>query len=224
MMRRLFGKRLSDRGFQALRKGAEVIEYDGDGEKVLRLNDGSFLKLFMVKSRFSSARFLPYSVRFARNADRLHRLNIPTVNIINCYRIPSIARTAVHYQPLPGKTLRQVLPLVNGQQRQQLLADNARLIARMHRLGVYFRSAHLGNIVQQPDGTLGLIDIADMRFSFGALKKELCFRNFCHMARYEVDVAYLLENNTFPSVYAEQANMDAGEVTRVIQSGTVNEI
>ncbi|AMO57904.1 hypothetical protein EZMO1_3964 [Endozoicomonas montiporae CL-33] len=217
-MRRLFGKRLSGRDYQVLRQGAEVIEHDGDGDKVLRLADGSFLKLFMVKSRFSSARLLPYSVRFATNADKLHRMNIPTVTIINCYRIPSIARTAVHYQPLPGKTLRQVLSGLNSEERQKLLADNARLIARMHRLGVYFRSAHLGNIVQQPDGTLGLIDIADMRFSCGTLKKELRLRNFRHMARYEVDVNYLLENNTFPSVYAEQASMNAEDVARVIQS------
>ena len=216
--KRLLGKRLSGRDYQALRKGAEIIEHDGDGDKVLRLNDGSFLKLFMVKSRFSSARFLPYSIRFASNADKLHRVNIPTVDIISCYRIPSIARTAVHYQPLPGKTLRQVLPQLHEQDRQQLLANNARLIARMHQLGVYFRSAHLGNIVQQPDGTLGLIDIADMRFSRSALNKEWRLRNFRHMARYEVDVHYLLENNTFPSVYAEEAGLNAEDVARVIQS------
>ena len=217
-MRRLFGKRLSDREYQALRKGAEVIERDGDGDKVLRLQDDSFLKLFMVKSPFSSARFLPYSVRFAKNAEKLHRLNIPTVEVISCYRIPSIARTAIHYQPLPGITLRQALSQLDEPQREHLLAENARLIARMHKLGVYFRSAHLGNILQQPDGTLGLIDIADMRFSSGALKKELCLRNFRHMARYEADVNYLLENDTFPTVYAEQANMDAVEVARVIRS------
>lgn len=224
MIRRLFGKRLSDKDYQTLRKGAEVIEQDHDGDKVLRLQDGSFLKLFKVKSRFSSARFLPYSVRFANNAEKLHRLNIPTVQVISCYRIPSIARTAVNYQPLPGKTLRQALPLLEGQEREHLLAENARLIARLHKLGVYFRSAHLGNILQQPDGTLGLIDIADMRFSHGALKKELRLRNFRHMARYEVDVSFLLENDTFPSVYAEQANMDAEEVARVIRSRDSNEI
>ena len=219
MIRRLFGKRLSEKGYQVLRKKAEVIERDHGGDKVLRLSDGSFLKLFMVKSRFSSSLLLPYSTRFARNAVKLRALGINTVEIIRCYRIPAIRRTAVHYRPLPGSTLRQLLPSLNGTQRQQLLEANGRFIASLHAKGVYFRSAHLGNIVQQPDGTLGLIDIADMRFSQGALNKELCLRNFQHMARYKADAEYLLENDCFISAYTEQANLSAEEVKRVIQSG-----
>lgn len=217
MIRRLFGKRLSDADYLALRQGAEVIERD-ESDKVLCLQDGSFLKLFKVKNRFSSALLQPYSIRFALNAEKLHRMQIPTIRVINCYRIPSIARTAVLYQPLPGRTLRQILPGLSSKQRQNLLEDNARFIARLHKLGVYFRSAHMGNIVQQPDGTLGLIDIADMRFSRSALNKERRLRNFRHMARYEADVKYLLENDTFCSVYAEEASISAAEVTSVLQS------
>lgn len=224
MIRRLFGKRLAEKDYQALCKGAEVIEKDHDGYKVLRLADGSFLKLFVVKSRFSSARLMPYSTRFARHAMNLRKLGIHTVDIIRCYRIPSIRRTAVHYRPLPGTTLRQALPIMDDARRHKLLEDTGRFIASLHKQGVYFRSAHMGNIVQQPDGTLGLIDIADMRFNHGALNKELRLRNFRHMARYQADVEYLLENDCFISAYMEQANPDvkgitAEEIKRVIQSG-----
>ena len=219
MIRRLFGKRLSDKDYQTLRQGAEVIERDHDGDKVLRLADGSFLKLFMVKNCFSSAWLMPYSTRFAQNARKLKKLGIDTVDIIRCYRVPSIRRTAVHYRPLPGKTLRQLLPAMDDVRRHKLLEDNGRFIADLHEHGVYFRSAHLGNIVQQPDGTLGLIDIADMRFSHGALKKESRLRNFRHMARYQTDAEYLLENDRFISAYTKQANLGAEEIRRVIQFG-----
>ncbi|MGI9277254.1 MAG: lipopolysaccharide kinase InaA family protein [Endozoicomonas sp.] len=211
-------QQLSSQQYQAMRDGAEVIERDHSGDKVLRLRDRTFLKLFEVKSFFSSALLLPYSVRFARNAERLHRLGVPTVEIKECYRIASIKRTAVHYQPLPGQTLRQALADMGPAQKSELTERNARFIARLHDLGVYFRSLHMGNILLQPDGTLGLIDVADMRFYRRGLNKTLRLRNFRHMARYRVDVEHLLEDDTFCSVYADLAGLDVEQVVSVIRS------
>ena len=54
-----------------LRDNAEVLEADGHGDKVLRLRDGSFLKLFRRKRLISSAALFPYAERFARNASEL---------------------------------------------------------------------------------------------------------------------------------------------------------
>ncbi|WP_228158337.1 hypothetical protein, partial [Acinetobacter baumannii] len=56
-----------------LRDNAEVLEADGHGDKVLRLRDGSFLKLFRRKRLISSAALFPYAERFARNASELAR-------------------------------------------------------------------------------------------------------------------------------------------------------
>lgn len=42
-----------------LRDNAEVLEADGHGDKVLRLRDGSFLKLFRRKRLISSAALFP---------------------------------------------------------------------------------------------------------------------------------------------------------------------
>ena len=211
-------QQLSSQQYQAMRDGAEVIEQDHSGDKVLRLRDRTFLKLFQVKSLFSSALLLPYSVRFARNVERLHKLGVPTVAVMECYRIPSVKRTAVHYQPLPGQTLRQALTGMEAGKKRELLEKNARFIAHLHDLGVYFRSLHMGNVLLQPDGTLGLIDVADMRFYRRGLDKTLRLRNFRHMARYRVDVEHLLEDDTFCSVYAELAGLDLGQVVSVIQS------
>lgn len=91
-----------------LRDNAEVLEADGHGDKVLRLRDGSFLKLFRRKRLISSAALFPYAERFARNASELARRGIVCPKVLDVLRIPHIQRDAVHYEPLPGQTLRQL--------------------------------------------------------------------------------------------------------------------
>src|SRR6056297_1861716 len=89
-------KKLSRQDYEAMREGAAVIEADRYGDKVLLLADGTYLKLFRVKRLFSAARFYPYSRRFVANVGKLIRKGIPTVTVINTYKIPSLRRTAVH--------------------------------------------------------------------------------------------------------------------------------
>ena len=55
---------LSAAELERLCTGAEVLEQDAHGLKVLRLPDGDMLKLFRVKRRWSSARL--YSIRSCR--------------------------------------------------------------------------------------------------------------------------------------------------------------
>ena len=47
--------------YMVLREGAEVLEVDHCGEKVLRLRDGNILKLFRRKRLISSALWYPYA-------------------------------------------------------------------------------------------------------------------------------------------------------------------
>lgn len=171
---------LSDSAFQALAASAAALERDAHGPKVLALADGSYLKLFRRKHRLSRARLLPYSTRFARNAARLARLGIATVEVTARLAIPSIDRTAVRYRPLAGETLAALAA------RGPLDTDAARhlgaFIARLHQHGVLFRSLHLGNIVRTGDGSLGLIDVADLRFR-RRLGWRARARNFRHLLR-----------------------------------------
>jgi tRNA A-37 threonylcarbamoyl transferase component Bud32 len=76
-------------------------------------------------------------------------------------------------------------------------------IAQLHEKGIYFRSAHLGNVVLTPEGHLGLIDIADMRTYRRPLRKAQRIRNFKHMLRYKEDRAWLLgnANDAFAKAY-----------------------
>ncbi len=60
--------KLEYESFLSLREGAEVVEADGHGEKVLLLRDGTYRKLFRRKRLVSSAVWYPYSPRFSDNA------------------------------------------------------------------------------------------------------------------------------------------------------------
>ena len=176
-------KKLTKEEYITLREGAEVIEADGHGDKVLLLPDGTYLKLFRRKRLISTALIFPYAQRFAQNATKLARLNIPSVSIIELYQIPSCQRTAVHYNPLVGTTLRD---LPNGV--DEVLADKLGIFIRdLHDKGIYFRSLHLGNIVLAQENHLGLIDISDMKFLNSPLSLKLRLRNFKHSARYPND-------------------------------------
>ncbi|MBA1321856.1 toluene tolerance protein [Pseudomonas plecoglossicida] len=177
--------------YLALREGATVLEADGTGDKVLRLADGSMLKLFRRKRLLSSAAWYPYAQRFADNCLHLQERQIPCPVVKAIYRIGAIERDAVHYAPLPGQTLRQVLE--QPADHDQLRAQLGRFIAILHERGVYFRSAHMGNVVLTPEGELGLIDIADLRIFRRPLRKSQRLRNFKHMLRYPQDRQWLLD-------------------------------
>ncbi len=150
--------------FLALRKGAEVIEADGHGEKVLRLADGTLLKLFRRKRILSSAAWYPYAQRFASNALALRERGIPVPTVIAAMRIPSIKRDAVHYHPLPGEALRSLVRRgLEPAAERELKRKFVDFVIHLHALGVYFRSLHLGNVILTPSGELGLIDFSDLR-------------------------------------------------------------
>lgn len=164
-------------------EGAQVLEEDSFGPKVYQLHDGNMLKLFRRKRLLSSALLRPHSQQFCANAAALQARGIPTVQPLHLYRLDDPARTAVLYSPLPGETLSQLLrdrvyPWTT------LVPELAYFINRLHDNGVYFRSLHLGNIVRNPDGTLGLIDIADLKVYSTPLSKRLIMRNRQHFEKY----------------------------------------
>ena len=175
-------KELSIEAYEAMRAGAVVTAADHHGDKVLLLTDGTYLKLFRVKRLLTSARLFPYWRRFQKNSVRLTRLGIPTLSVIDVYQIPGLNRTAVHYHPLPGVTLREL-----GGLDESRVLQFGEFIRRVHDKGVYLRSMHLGNVVLTPEDELGLIDIADMRILRRSLSRRLRFRNFHHLCRYVED-------------------------------------
>lgn len=184
---------LNHEAFSALRKGATVIEADPRGEKVLRLADGSFLKLFRRKRFLSSALFFPPADCFRRNAEALAARGIPCPQVLEAYDIDSERKTAVRYWPLPGETVRSLLPSLNAHEREFLLLRLARFIAHLHDEGIYFRSLHLGNVLLLPGGNFGLIDLSDMSVYRGPIGRLKRVRNFRHVLRYQSDTRFINE-------------------------------
>ncbi|BCX65833.1 serine/threonine protein kinase [Pseudomonas izuensis] len=193
--------RLPQAALNQMINGARVLEADSYGPKVYLLQDGNILKLFRRKRFFSSALVRPYSKRFIDNAVELQKLGVPTLQVLQFYRLQAPGMTAVLYQPLPGETLRQIANK-EGFSWPQALPDLANLIRNLHDSGIYFRSLHLGNIVITPDNRMGLIDVADMRFLRAPLPRHLVKRNLQHFARY---IARENLNETFPMQALEQA-------------------
>ncbi|MGA4447437.1 toluene tolerance protein [Pseudomonas indoloxydans] len=173
---------------------AKVLEADRYGDKVLRLADGNFLKLFRRKRLLSSALYYPYAQRFADNAKLLQTHDIPCPKVLAVYRVSTLARDVVHYQPLPGETLRQLYLHRSDSADRHLKEQLGAFIATLHDRGIYFRSLHLGNIVLTPDHTLGLIDISDLKGQTTPLGRHKRLRNFRHMLRYTEDRRWLLND------------------------------
>jgi tRNA A-37 threonylcarbamoyl transferase component Bud32 len=180
---------LSNDEYLALRANATVLERDLHGDKVLRLGNGSYLKLFRRKRLISSAAWYPYAQRFADNALILQKRAIPCPLVTATYRIPSIKRDAVLYTPLEGKSLRQIIQ--SGEAPSDLRTVLGKFVAQLHAAGIYFRSLHLGNIILSISGKLGLIDIADLRAKSGAISPYLRRRNMQQLYRNPNDQAWL---------------------------------
>ena len=172
---------LDHQEFLALKAGAEVLEQDAHGEKVLRLTNGSLIKLFRRKRLVSSTAWYPYAQRFADNAEALAQRGIPVPRVIDIWRIPSIKRDAVHYHPLEGVTLRSLNRPESNIDLTALKKRFTDFIIHLHRLGIYFRSLHLGNVILTPSGELGLIDFSDLRIYRTPLPTFMRRRNIRRM-------------------------------------------
>ncbi|WP_439886487.1 toluene tolerance protein [Pseudomonas sp. MBLB4123] len=173
---------ISSAQLEALGRDGQVLEQDSHGPKVIRQDNGLMLKIFYPRKGLSLSRLLPTALRFVRNAARLHALGVPSLRVERVYQAENRV-FATLYQPIPGVTLRQKL----DREGRLTDAEQARLadfINQLHHKGVYFRSLHMGNIVECPDGQLGLIDIADMRFFRWPLNRWQINRNRVHFESY----------------------------------------
>jgi hypothetical protein len=166
----------------------QVLEQDERGVKVIRLSSGDILKLFRVKRVISGANLYSYARRFCRNAERLHELGIPTVNIKQLYNLDD-NQAAVLYQPIEGATVRQIAN--NAQFDLTLAASMGMFLSELHQKGIHFHSLHTGNIVVTPSGSLGLIDISDLTIYPWALFCHTRARSFKRLCRYPEDIQKL---------------------------------
>lgn len=182
-------KQLALEDYQRLSEGAEVLEQDTHGPKALLTPSGSIIKLFRRKRLLSTATVYPHALRFRRNAQRLNRYGVPSVEVQELYHCPAIARDLAIYPWMPGTTLRRYAEEAPG--GIVLLGELAKFLALLHHKGIYFRSLHLGNVLVRPDNSLALIDVADLDFKWLPMGPLLRVRNFRHLFRYEQDLSLL---------------------------------
>ena len=173
---------LNARQYRKLIDGAKLLRADRYGPKVYQTSDGRIIKLFRVKRWWSSSVLYPYSWRFLRNSRRLRARGIRCVDVEEIFYCRAIRRHGVIYRRLDGAPLDSILP-TEGDKADAVFRDYAMFIARLHGARIYFRSLHPGNVLRLSDGSFGLIDIADMRFSRRKLTLRRRIRNFGHLLR-----------------------------------------
>jgi hypothetical protein len=183
-------KTLSQQEYDAMTEGGKVVEQDEIGPRVIFLSDGGVLKIFRAKPFFSSATLLPYPVRFARNAEKLHSRNVPTVKIIAVVKIGHLDVMAVHYEPIPGETLRSFGDGASPVS-EEIITRFAKFVAGLHDQGTYFRSFHLANVIVNDALEMGLIDIGDLWTKNRPLTYKERYRNFSRIYRYADDIELL---------------------------------
>ena len=198
-------KNLTSEEFNKLTQNSIVLTDDEHGRKVLELTDHSIIKLFRVKRLISQATIYSPARRFAKNVNKLIKLNIPTVSLIDLYNISSIKRTSVHYHQLEGITVREYLQ--SASETDIFLAELGKFLAKLHDKGIFFRSAHFGNIIVTPDQQFGLIDVADMnisRFSLDIFKR---LRNIKHFFRIAEDIEFIQQNQLIEESYLQHCKI-----------------
>jgi len=186
--------------WQQIKSESDIVEQDGFGVKVLRSNNGDYIKTFRIKHKISLARILNPAKRFCDNAEKLQALGVDTFMPLELYSLAYLGRWAVRYKPLEGDTLRALIK--QSALPEKIIAELGAYIAQLHNKGIYFRSLHPGNVVLQPNGKLGLIDVLDCKFRWfnrplNTWQRE---RNMQHFFRYDdaklieqgVRAAYLL--------------------------------
>ena len=185
-----------------------------DKPGVAALADGRMVKSFRQGGGwFSSARWRPYALRFARAADELARRGVASVQVQTVYRVSPPRRDVVVCVPLPGRPVREVLDGAG------MLSQVARFLAFLHERGVHPRSMHLGNVIVDERGGMGVIDVTAARFYRGEVPPAARARDFRTLLRYEPEASAIKAWGVgrFVEAYLEGAKLSASGRRRLLR-------
>lgn len=188
-------KKISTPEIERICTTGKVLARDNGFIRAVRTSDGKIWKFFRAKPLPSSAALRPYASRFVHSSRKLHARGIASVQVRDQYTIAGQKRHVVVYDELPGMILRDAISAAGDDMEQlnKLFTGFAQFIARLHRLGVYFRSMHFGNVLvlakPLPTGqpAFGLIDITETQFALRSLSPWRRARNFRPITSYEID-------------------------------------
>ena len=171
---------------------------------VVALADGRMVKSFRQgRGWLSSARWRPYALRFARAAEQLAQRGVASVQVQAAYRVAPTWRDIVVYLPLPGEAVREII------EREGMLSQVAGFLAHLHARGVHPRSMHLGNVIVDEQGGMGVIDVTATRFYRGPVPPAARARDFRPLLRYEPEATAIKAWGVrrFIDAYLDAANL-----------------
>lgn len=192
--------------FEQMIAGAKVLERQEGGLSALRSADGHIIKIWQRRGGLSSDRLRPYSKRFADNCARLNERAIPAPVVSDSFRIKETGEHVLIYPMLPGHSMAD-LAAADGLPIEAM----AQFYVQLHNAGVFFRSIHLGNVLQLEDQRLGVIDVTDCWFYKSPLGMKKRAQNIGYAWAYRGDNVYFTDavRERMQAVYLDKAELSA---------------
>ncbi|WDE98772.1 hypothetical protein PQO03_13090 [Lentisphaera profundi] len=179
---------ISEMNFQQFRSQSKLIEETNGFEKVFLYENKYIIKIFRHRKLISTSRLKNKAKQFQDNALTLEKCNIAAAKVIKKFKLKSPEkRYGLVYNYLEGETFYDTYKEASRDSRDSLLKNFFNFFKLLHKKGIYFRSAHLANIIVQTDGSFALIDIDNIQFYKRALSIVQIFRNFKAILRRKED-------------------------------------
>jgi tRNA A-37 threonylcarbamoyl transferase component Bud32 len=118
-----------------------------------------------------------YAKRIKKNAAKLDKLSIPSINIIDEQVINS--RHAIIYPKIPGITVEEFINKGN----YIILKKVALFLSKLHMSGVYLADPHLNNILRQDNDVLAVIDLESIKILHAPLSLNKRALNLCRLIK-----------------------------------------
>ena len=168
---------------------------------------GWITKLWTRRASPSSDWLYPYHVRFMRHSAELGRRGIVAPDVDRWGMVAGTRRRYVRYRHIRGESLRSLAARTGGIDVSGLAA----FVAALHVKGIYFRSLHLGNILQTDADGYAVIDVADVTFREKALRAGMRARNLSFLFSYPEDAARL-DAQRFFDAYRRAGSLDGAQM------------
>ena len=184
-------KTISKEQLEKLCSHGEAIDSKAGYPCVVLHPDGTATKIWAKKKKLiSSTSFSPYPNRFIKNAQRLAQRGVVVPEILDQAILEGSHVRIVTYQSLPGHSIRTLLKSSPEKVNTHSLCA---YIHELHNKGIHFRSLHLGNIIQTPEGGYGLIDFTDVTYYSKPLSLKRRAANIAYPMQYQDDMRMINE-------------------------------
>lgn len=182
-------RKISPAELDAWCRDGEALDVKNGYPAVVLHPDGTVTKLWARPLRFfSSARWRPYSDRFVRNATHLRERGIKVPELLLHGQLEGSHIRLVRYRSLPGTSIRELL---RSNPQSLDIPALAAFYARLHDVGIAFRSIHFGNVILTPQHDYGLIDFSNLELSKRPLTIAQRGKNLANPLRYREDITLL---------------------------------